>query len=644
MCRALITSHPRAAASTTIVATAVPVDDAAKYDARYKMPSQSEFPRFTDARARSHGVSADPLIFFQLFNRACEKLGVPLSRRVGAFIGALSDATQIEYVEKTLVPKKLTWDALQLAFTKRFTDKLLIDKLKTALEDCTQKASQSAAGYASDFQQLVTRLEYDPKSRPIIDQMERGFNAAIVEHLKQGRASAKTLYECLQPDTAVNDSTPLVSSVRLFARSQPFISLESLSDAAVEAEASLANSVSTRHSTQTRGRHPRSAVTHAATAGMEKLKHVNDRTPPRKGNNHRNRKPKVAAVAPAPAESAKASKLEMTQRGPAHAGSRRQPAKGGSGAKSNSYSRGRNTRGGPAGGSQSATGRPMKCFNCQAEGHSQVECKKNMDCCRLCKGKGHMFAQCSLYRPPTAKALTAAAVHVDSSPLTLTCTRLGSAPLFNVLVDSGAQFSTISKRLVTQFHLPVSAIPASEVRSLGGAATSMQVPRIGTVTLAVTAHYPSGNDNAAVSFTKKFEIMDTEEDVLLGMEMWPVLFPRSTDVLACLGSPSSITSAPTQVRYHKASRVYRIRSNDSVVTGTASSPSLSTHHGSNSVDAELLDEWIDECNLYEIGAADFTSDDLEAAFDRPSVRQVSAQQASTSSKDEMPEDSDSHSE
>jgi hypothetical protein len=100
--------------------------------------------------------------------------------------------------------------------------------------------------------------------------------------------------------------------------------------------------------------------------------------------------------------------------------------------------------------------------------------------------------------------------------------------------------------------------------------------------------------------------MDTDEDVLLGMETWPVLFPGS-EVLNCLGTPSSITSAPSRVQYHHTSRVHK-------VTSTVSFGKDEQEDSSAPSVEAMIDPHVDEKNLIELGSVDATEYELNSIW------------------------------
>ena len=109
---------------------------------------------------------------------------------------------------------------------------------------------------------------------------------------------------------------------------------------------------------------------------------------------------------------------------------------------------------------------------------------------------------------------------VTSSALSESCTY--------VLPDCGAEFSAINRKIVERDRLHVTPPSARGIQTLGGADTSMSTARIGTVTLHITVHYPLeyGQPARSCTFDKTFEVMDLQEDMLLGAEVFSLLWPN----------------------------------------------------------------------------------------------------------------------
>jgi hypothetical protein len=87
----------------------------------------------------------------------------------------------------------------------------------------------------------------------------------------------------------------------------------------------------------------------------------------------------------------------------------------------------------------------------------------------------------------------------------------------HILPDSGAQFSSINKRLVDKFKLQIEPPAADEPSSLNGASSSMRVARIGYVDLPVCVHFPLDSKKQVIEVEKKrFEVMEMKHDFIFG--------------------------------------------------------------------------------------------------------------------------------
>jgi hypothetical protein len=123
----------------------------------------------------------------------------------------------------------------------------------------------------------------------------------------------------------------------------------------------------------------------------------------------------------------------------------------------------------------------------------------------------------------------------------------------HILPDSGAQFSSINKRLVDKFKLQIEPPAADEPSSLNGASSSMRVARIGYVDLPVCVHFPLDSKKQVVEVEKKrFEVMEMKHDFIFGVEFLRLLFPTD-QLLAFAGPHSCITDDPTAASLQVAS-------------------------------------------------------------------------------------------
>lgn len=139
--------------------------------------------------------------------------------------------------------------------------------------------------------------------------------------------------------------------------------------------------------------------------------------------------------------------------------------------------------------------------------------------------------------------------------------------LSRTLSDSGADFSAISLKCVKAHGLTIHPPSPGEPQVINGAAEGMETARLGHVFERVTLHYPIPNGSTAVSFTKKFEVMEMDLDFLFGREVNRVLFPHD-EQSKFGGAHASITDVPSQVvRVSEAARLRAVTVENAVDAG-----------------------------------------------------------------------------
>jgi hypothetical protein len=111
-----------------------------------------------------------------------------------------------------------------------------------------------------------------------------------------------------------------------------------------------------------------------------------------------------------------------------------------------------------------------------------------------------------------------------------------------VLVDSGATFSCINPRLVSQYNLRV--LPLNNNCQLEMADRS-SVMRTGRVPLSLQLHFPN-TDRHTMSFDAIFEILDCSYDFIFGVDLLRVIYPQC-ELLRYAAAPASISSTPTNI-------------------------------------------------------------------------------------------------
>jgi hypothetical protein len=196
------------------------------------------------------------------------------------------------------------------------------------------------------------------------------------------------------------------------------------------------------------------------------------------------------------------------------------------------------------------------CKGCGKKGHFTLDCSSNKQSCHLCKQSGHILRECPQYVPRTRRIavvtadVIATCSHVrNSENVFISCKSLNGL-FYNILPDTGAEFSAISARLVRDNKLEISPPQSGEVQYIGGADMAMQTPRIGTVSLRVSMHFPLARDRNRIvcTFDKKFEVMNLHEDFLLGTETFDTLFPNEA-LNTIIARKHDITDYPSNVEW-----------------------------------------------------------------------------------------------
>lgn len=111
----------------------------------------------------------------------------------------------------------------------------------------------------------------------------------------------------------------------------------------------------------------------------------------------------------------------------------------------------------------------------------------------------------------------------------------------STLLDTGAEFSAISSKLVEKHNLHIFKPQAGETKYITLADSSKHVARVGFVVLSITVHFEGGKPREPVVCRKRFEVLNMSYDFILGVDIIPQLFPTD-DILDFLVRPAAIAS------------------------------------------------------------------------------------------------------
>ena len=121
-------------------------------------------------------------------------------------------------------------------------------------------------------------------------------------------------------------------------------------------------------------------------------------------------------------------------------------------------------------------------------------------------------------------------------------------PALTAIMDTGAEFSSVSRDIVTAAGLRIHPIDGHTTTHIGGADVKMATKRTGWVDMTITVAFPCEPKRRTVSFSKHFEVLDHTEDFIFGNELSQLLFPGNA--LSAYGATKSIiTDHPRNVTY-----------------------------------------------------------------------------------------------
>jgi hypothetical protein len=122
---------------------------------------------------------------------------------------------------------------------------------------------------------------------------------------------------------------------------------------------------------------------------------------------------------------------------------------------------------------------------------------------------------------------------------------LSSGDILDPLTDTGADFSIIDKDLVKRLKLQITRVNDGTLIQL---ADKSKVKRIGYVTMVLSFIKHGVKQQEKVRMKKRFEIMDCNQSMILGVDVIPTLFPND-EIKHYIIQPAKIATQPQKVTY-----------------------------------------------------------------------------------------------
>ena len=496
----------------------------------FKVPALSEFPVFQDPKD-TH--MSDPELFLLEFEDVCRLHKAPKELWCDLLRRSIKDPV----IKKWLSDhgrNKTEWTKMREEFVRTHTDPKREEKLRKELHNYKQSATQSAFDYITEFRRLAKRLKRSETDTHLIEACLQGLNSALYAEMGRARDTDVRTNKALRLQDA---SIPVLSP--------NFGSLEEIQTALLEADRILrthrehgksgADSRSkSRRQWNGRNKFRRaSALPSSRRTSSESSKSTD-------GNSAAGTTPAVPFTASAAPFNPgkvppKSCRLEVKDGKPVNVNKKKKKV---------TFAK-----------EVQIIGEGKPCFICKKTNHLQADCKFNKKGCKICSEEGHLMKDCPQWKPAAVRlcrtpAFPAEVVVAGQRHGLFMTSEVFSRPCLNVLVDSGAEFSSISSRLVKECNLQIHK-PTNGINYFIGAAAGMKVMRQGYVNITVTAHFTLNGVREVVTFKKQFEVVDLPgEDFIVGMDLAPELFPGDAAMAFGARWASQMTSWPTNIQRH----------------------------------------------------------------------------------------------
>jgi hypothetical protein len=431
-----------------------------------------------------------------------------------------------QFIHDNIIVRDLPWEGTKVGdacstavFIANAQRPEHVEKLRQQLKRLTNTSVFDIVEYCNRYQQLARDLGYDSNTRSVIDDCEMRMCSSVREAIANVRAIKQlehpsVVYQFETLDELVNIAKSLT---------QNFITGRlGKSD---ERDSKRPFNKRKRGERDSKDDRPKES---SSSSSSQKPQHQRDRRGSKKDKGKKHFKKKGDRQAKMRGVSSADFKKDHPGSGPQKTGKANKQGKASKfvGSLDNKQVKNEETR---------------SCHHCGTVGHLQRDCPDTQ------KQSDSKPRSKFMHAAPSMTNVRPAIPHGSllESLQRSVFLKLGDQPtLYQCLLDTGANFSAISSKLVRKHHLHVFHPPATEQQQIQ-LADGRHVKRIGYVQLRAKLYFPSSKKQAK-EIVKKMEVMQTVNDIILGTDILSDIFP-SDEIMNYVGGPADITERATSI-------------------------------------------------------------------------------------------------